>query len=224
MQEYIKPALIMLAFLILALFLIERSCSSPDAKYFELKGQFERYKAEVEEEKQKAEKRELEKESEIKKKEKEISDLKLRIFDLEEERAGYEDKDAERASKISELETEIGQLNESAAIIEKQDLLISEWKERFFKEREDKKNIIKQRDFWARVAFREKAKYQAEKKISENLRARLERETSLRTLAEELNAQNEKRFNRLEFGSTIKTILIVGATVAGGYVIYKELK
>ena len=50
MKEYIKPALIVFAFLFLALFVIERACSSPDEKYFELKGQYQSYKEETEKE------------------------------------------------------------------------------------------------------------------------------------------------------------------------------
>lgn len=223
MKSYVKPALITSAFLILALFIIERSCSSPDAKYFELKGQFQSYKEKTEKEKQEAQKRELEKQAEIEEREAEISDLKDRVFDLEEERGEFQKKDTEKAARITELESQREQLVDKDSIIKNQDLQISEWRERFLNEREEKNNIIKQRDFWARVAFKERAKFQAEQEISKSLRERLERETSLRILAEELNAQNEKRFNRLKFGSTVKTVLIVGFVIAGGYVILKEI-
>jgi len=224
MSKYIKPALIFFAFLILALFLIERSCSNPDAKYFELKGQFESYKEKVKAEEKEAQKRELEKQAEIEKKEVEISELKDKIFDLEENRKKLQEKDSEKAERIRELEAQRVPLVDKDKIIENQDLQISAWKERFWNEREDKENVIKERDFWARVAFKEKAKFQAEQKISQSLRERLEKEQALRILAEKLNEQNEKRFNRLNFGSTVKTVLIIGSVVAGGYVIFKEVK
>ena len=223
MKEYIKPALIVFAFLFLALFVIERACSSPDEKYFELKGQYQSYKEETEKEQQEAQKQEREKEAEIAKKEAEISNLKDKILDLEEERGEIAKKDSEKASRIKELEAQRVPLVDKDLIIANQDLQITEWKERFFNEREDKNTVIKQRDFWARIAFKQYAKYTGEKEISRSWKEQLEREKSLRILAEDLNKQNEKRFNRLKFGSTVKTILIVGSVIAGGYVILKEI-
>jgi len=158
------------------------------------------------------------------KQEAEISELKDKIFDLEENRKKLQKIDSEKAERIKELETERETITDTDKIIQNQDLQISAWKERFWNEKEDKENVIKERDFWARIAFKEQAKFQAEQKISQSLRERLEREKALRILAENLNKQNEKRFNRLSFGSTVKTVLIVGCIAAGGYVAFKELK
>jgi septal ring factor EnvC (AmiA/AmiB activator) len=170
MKSIIKPALITFAFLILALFILERSCNSPDERYFELKGQYESYKEKTEKEDQETQKREAEREAEITKKEAEISTLKDKILDLEEERGEIAKKDSEKASRIKELEAQREPLTDKDSIIINLDLQITEWKERFFNEREDKNKVIEQRDFWARIAFKENSKYLSEKEISKGLR------------------------------------------------------
>lgn len=223
MKEYIKPIVVLITAFLLLLILIERSCESPDERYFKLKGQFESYKEETEKEKQKAQKIIQAKEGQIAEKDSQIEKLRISNLDLEEEARDLREEDKAYEERIAELEKLEGQ-GDLAQMYENMTAQRDQWRDRFFNERAGKEKIAEQRDNWARMYFKEHEKFLAQAEISESYKKHLERETALRKISEELNERSEKRIRKLKIGSEIKTVVIVGTVIIGGYVVVKELR
>jgi uncharacterized protein (DUF3084 family) len=204
--------LITLAGLILVLFIIERSCSSPDAKYYELKGQFEGYKTKIEKEKQ---------EWQTTRKTMEAENVRL-IAEADK----WKEVSGDKVQKIAELDSKLKNLKKEYDSItaENKDAKISNLKDQVFTLTQKYNKAAEGWKAEEQRALNLELIITKKDKIISVIEEQLKNEESLRKLAEDLNKQNEKRFSRLQFGSTVKTILIVGVVAAGGYVLLKEGK
>jgi DNA repair exonuclease SbcCD ATPase subunit len=223
MKKYIGPLLAGVISVLLFSFILERSCSDPYSEYFRVKGQFESYKEETEKEKQEAQKIIQEKEALIAERDSQIEKLRDKNSVLEEEAGELREKDKAFEERIAELEALQGR-GDLAQMYENMTAQRDEWKGRFFNERAEKEKVAGQRDNWARMYFKEHKKFLDQAQISENYKEQLARKEALLKLSEDLNERAEKRARRLKIGSDIKTAVIVGAAVLGGYAVFKELR
>jgi len=204
-KDYIKPAIIGVVVLVIALVVIERSCPKSDEKYNQLKGRYE-----ISQKKIAQEKKELLEEME--KKDEEILELKEKIVVIDEQRIKLDKKDKEKAQTIYELKKERETLEDPYLIIANQDLLLKTWEERWTLEREDKNKVIKQRDYWASMYFKEH-------KIRQMVEKQLADQEALTKVGEELVKEGEKQIRGLRLKLTLTNILYTAGAGAVGYLL-----
>lgn len=218
-KDYIKAAIYVVGALVLALIIIERSCPRSNAKYIKLKGQYETHKEKIEEEKEILMEEIKKKDNENLKKDEEIKKIKEDNLAIDEERIKLKKKDREKADKIRELKEERESLTDQSLIIANQDLLIKEWEARFWNEREDKEKVIKQRNAWAAVAFKQHGKYQNEHSLRKMLEKQLAGQEALTDVGEEIAKVGEKRMAGLNLKFTLGNILYTGLGFGLGYLL-----
>jgi len=205
MKNYIKPVIIALAVLLLAIFIIERACPRSDAKYQKLKGEFKAL-----EEKSTAREK-LAKEIILAKDEK-IEILKNENKVIDKERLVLEKKDDDSQEKIYRLERDRELLTDKDSIIANLDQQVKELKLRFWNERADKDKADLLAKNWAEA-------YYKENQIRKMLEKQLADRDRLLEVCKEMNIEQEKQIKGLSFRLTFKNILYSGAAFGLGYVL-----
>jgi hypothetical protein len=190
-------------------FLIQRSCRVSD-RLSELKGQYQAYQEAARKEKEALE-------AEVKLKEAEIRRHIKRVGEVEADRVAGLEKIEAGNEEIESLEKKLAGLTDKDEIIQTQGKLILTLKYELQLEREDKAKVLEQRDLW-------KTSYEREHELRLSFEAQLSREEGLRKTVEAMNAQYEKRIQGLQFGSNIKTLLITGLSIYGGYELFIRRK
>lgn len=205
MNKYIKPVLIGVIVLLIAIFVVERSCDDTRAKLFELKGQFQ----ELEE---KAKKDKQEDEEIILRKDTEIGVLKEENKKIDRERIDLERKDDESQDKIYRLELDATILEDKDSIIANKDEQIKQWKIRFWNERADKDKVSLLAKNWASA-------YSKENQIRKMLEKQLADRDRLLEVAKAMVAEQEKTIKGMKFRLSFKNILYTGAAFGAGFVL-----
>lgn len=206
MNKYIKPVLIGIGVLLIAILIVERTCDDTRERYFELKGQFSELEKKAEKEKKEAE--------EIKqRKEMEILALKEANKEVDKERLDLEIKDDESQDKIYRLEKDAVSLaTNKDALIANQNEQIRQWKIRFWNERADKDKVELLAKNWASAYYKEN---QIRKVLEEQLADR----DRLLEVAKAMVSEQEKTIKKLKFRMSFKNILYTGAAFGAGFVL-----
>jgi len=204
-KNYIKPVIIALAFLVLAIFILERACPRSDAKYQELKGEFKALEEKAEERK------EQDKEIILAKNE-EIEGLKNKNKIINKERLTLKKRDDDSQEKIYRLERDRELLTDKNSIIANLDQQVKELKLRFWNERADKDKADLLAKNWAEA-------YSKENKIRKMLEKQLADRDILLAICKEMNIEQEKQIKGLSFRLTFKNILYSGIAFGGGYLL-----
>ncbi|GAH21522.1 unnamed protein product, partial [marine sediment metagenome] len=137
---------------------------------------------------------------------------------LDKEILESQKRDAEKAQIIHDLEEEGKTLTDPVLIDANKDLLTKEWKDRFWNERAEKEKIIKQRNFWASIAFKQFAKYQNEHGIRLGLEKQLSAEEAYDKIAGETIDEGDKVIRSAGLKLSFKNVLYSLAFFGLGYV------
>lgn len=219
MKDYIKPVIIGVAILVVALTVIERSCPRSDEKYNQLKGEFKAHKEKVAEDKKTLLEEMAQKDEKNLKLNEEIKELKEKIVVIDEQRIKLDKKDKEKAQTIYELKKEREGLSDPYLIIANQDLLLKTWEERFWGEREDKEKVITQRNYWASMYFKEHSKFLNEKSIKKGLEKQLADQEALTKVGEEIDKEGEKRIKILGLKFNLGKVVSNAISFGLGYLL-----
>ncbi|GAH72929.1 unnamed protein product, partial [marine sediment metagenome] len=106
MKSYIKPVIIGLVFLVLAIFIIERACPRSDAKYQELKGELVTLRKNLKDSKKALVDQTKASDENTGKLEKGIKELKEKNLKLDKEILESQKRDEERAQAIYDIKKE----------------------------------------------------------------------------------------------------------------------
>jgi len=204
-KRYIKPVIIALVFLLMAIFILERACPKSDAKYQKLKGEFKTLEERAEERKEQDKEIILVKDEEI-----EILKNKNKVID--KERLALKKRDDDSQEKIYRLERDRELLTNKDSIIANLDQQVKELKLRFWDERADKNKADLLAKNWAEA-------YYKENKIRKMLEKQLADRDILLDLCKEMNIEQEKQMKGLSFRLTFKNILYSGIAFGGGYLL-----
>ncbi|MCK4648685.1 hypothetical protein KAT51_04090 [bacterium] len=218
MKDYIKPAIIGVVILVIALIIIERSCPGSSAKLNRLKGEFKTYKEKIVEDKTALLKEMGKKDEDTIKKDNEIKELKAEISSIDEDRRVLKKKDEEKAQIIYDLKEERETLEDPHLIIANQNLLLEQWEERWCLEREDKNKVIKQRNAWAAVAFKQYGKYLNERHSRKLLEKQLAGQEALTEVGEEIVKDQDKKITGLSLKFTLANVFYTGLGFGLGYI------
>ncbi|MCK4815522.1 hypothetical protein KA005_07115 [bacterium] len=219
MKTYIKPAIFVIVFLVLAIFIVERACPRSDAKYQELKGELAAAKKNLKESKAALVKKNKATDENTEELEKGIKELKLKNLKLEDEILESQKRDKEKAQAIYDLKEEGETLTDPVLIIANKNLLLKEWEDRFWNERAEKDLIIKQRNFWASIAFKQYGKYLNEHSIRNGLEKQLSAEEAYDDIAEKTIKEGDKVIKRAGLKLNLKNVLYSGAFFGLGYLL-----
>lgn len=217
MKEYIKPTIIGVVVLVIALIIIERSCPGTDAKLNQLKGEFKTYKEKIAEDKEALLKEMKKKDEDNLKKDNEIKELKAEISSIDEDRRALKKKDEEKVQVIYELKKERETLEDPHLIIANQNLLLEQWEERFWNEREDKNKVIEQRNAWAAVAFKQYGKYLNERSMRKGFEDQLAGQEGLTEVGEEIVKGQDKKITGLNLKFTLANVFYTALGFGFGY-------
>ena len=217
MKSYIKPVIFGIVALVLVIFIVERACPRSDAKYQKLKGELAAAQKDL-----KKSKALLVIHTKVTDKlteglEKEVKGLKQEIKGLDKEILESQKRDEEKAQVIYELKEERETLEDPYLIIANQDLLLKTWEERWWNERAEKNLIIKQRNFWASIAFKQYGKYLNERSIRKDLEKQLSAEEAYDDIAEEAVKEGDKVIRGLSLKLNFKNILYSTTFFGLGY-------
>ena len=218
MKSYIKPVIFGIVILVLAIFILERACPRSDAKYQKLKGELTEARKDL-----KKSKALLVIHAKVTDKlteglEKEVKELKQEIKGLGKEILESQKRDKEKAQAIHDIKKEGETLTDPVLIIANRDLLAKGWEDRFWNERAEKKLIIKQRNFWASIAFKQYGKYQNEKSIRKGLEKQLAAEEAYDDIAERTVSEGDKVIRKAGLKLNFKNVLYSAVFFGLGYV------
>ncbi|MBA7556433.1 hypothetical protein ES705_49141 [subsurface metagenome] len=127
-------------------------------------------------------------------------------------------RDAETAQVIHDLKEEGKALTDPTAIAANKNLLAQQWEKRFWDERAEKEKIIKQRNFWASIAFKQYGKYLNEHSIRKGLEKQLSAEEAYDDLAGKTVKEGDKVVRGLSLKLNFKNILYSVVFFGLGYV------
>lgn len=218
MKNYIKPVIFGIVILVLAIFIVERACPRSDAKYQKLKGELVAAQKDLKESKAALVEKTKETDENTEKKDGEIDKLKQKNLKLDKEILESQKRDKEKAQDIYDLNEEGETLTDPTLIIANKNLLIKSWKDRFWNEREEKDKIIKQRNFWASIAFKQHEKYINEHSIRKDLDKQLAAEEAYDEIAGEAINEGDKVIRRAGLKLNFKNILYSAVFFGLGYV------
>jgi len=204
-KNYIKPVIIAVAILVLAIFIIERACPGSDAEYQQLKGEFKAL------EEQAGAREKLDKGIMLAK-DKKIEILKEKNKVIDRERLVLKKKDDDSQEKIYRLEADRELLMDKDPIIANLDQQVKEWKLRFWSERADKNKADLLAKNWAEA-------YYKENQIRKILEKQLIDRDRLFEVCKEMNIEQEKQMKGLSFRLTFKNILYTGAAFGAGFLL-----
>lgn len=219
MKSYIKPVIFGIVILVLAIFILERACPRSDAKYQKLKGELSTLRTELAASKKVLVEETKASDENTEELEKGIKELKQKNLKLDKEILESQKRDAEKAQIIHDLKKEGETLTDPTLIIANKDLLLKEWEDRFFNERAEKDKIIKQRNFWASIAFKQYGKYLNEHSIRKGLEKQLAAEEAYDDIAEETVKEGDKVIRRAGLKLNLKNVLYSAAFFGLGYVL-----
>jgi len=218
-KNYIKPVIIALAFLVLAIFILERACPRSDAKWQQLKGELAEAQKQLRESKAALVEKTKATDENTEELEKGIKELKQKNLKLDKEILESQKRDAEKAQIIHDLKKEGETLTDPTLIIANKDLLLKEWEDRFFNERAEKDKIIKQRNFWASIAFKQYGKYQSEHHLRKSLEKQLAAEEAYDEIAEETGKEADKLIRKAGLKLNLKNVLYSATFFGLGYLL-----
>jgi len=218
MKSYIKPVIFGIVILVLAIFILERACPRSDAKYQKLKGELTEARKDL-----KKSKALLVIHAKVTDKlteglEKEVKELKQEIKGLGKEILESQKRDKEKAQAIHDIKKEGETLTDPVLIIANRDLLAKGWEDRFWNERAEKELIIKQRNFWASIAFKQYGKYLNEKSIRKGLEKQLSAEEAYDDIAEKTVSEGDKVIRKAGLKLNFKNVLYSAVFFGLGYV------
>jgi F0F1-type ATP synthase membrane subunit b/b' len=218
MKNYIKPVIFGIVILVLAIFIVERACPRSDAKYQKLKGELAAAQKDLKENKDALVEQTKASDKDTEKKDEEIGELKQKIKKLDKEILASKKRDREKAQAIYDIKKEGETLTDPVLIIANRDLLVKEWRERFWNERAEKDKIIKQKNFWASIAFKQHGKYTNEHSIRKGLEKQLSAEEAYDNLAGETINEGDKAIRRVGLKLNFKNILYSATFFGLGYI------
>ena len=219
MKSYIKPVIFGIVALILVIFIVERACPRSDAKYQKLKGELVAAQKDLKKSKALLVLHTKVADENTEGLEKGIKELKQEIKKLDKEVLDSQKRDKEKAQIIYELKEERETLKDPYLIIANQDLLLETWEGRWWNEREEKEKIIKQRNFWASIAFKQYGKYLNERSIRKDLEEQLSAEEAYDDIAEEAVKEGDKVIRGLSLKLNFKNILYSATFFGLGYLL-----
>jgi len=219
MKNYIKPVIFGIVILVLAIFILERACPRSDAKYQKLKGELTEARKDLKKSKDLLVLHTKVTDENTEGLEKEVKELKHEVKKLDKEILESKKRDEEKAQSIHDLKKEGETLTDPTLIIANKDLLLKEWESRFWNEREEKEKIIKQRNFWASIAFKQYGKYQNEKSIRKGLEKQLSAEEAYDDIAERTVKEGDKVIRKAGLKLNLKNVLYSGAFFGLGYLL-----
>lgn len=219
MKSYIKPVIFGIVILVLAIFILERACPRSDAKYQKLKGELAEARKDLKESKAALVENTRATDENTEELEIEIKELKNENKKLDKEILESQKRDEETAQAIHDIKKEGETLTDPVLIIANRDLLVKQWEERFWNERKEKKKIIKQRNFWASIAFEQFKKYQNEHGIRLGLEKQLSAEEAYDDLAGKTVNEGDKVIRRAGLKLNFKNVLYSAAFFGLGYVL-----
>jgi len=218
-MKYIKPVIFGIVILVLAIFIVERACPRSDAKYQKLKGELAEAKKELKKSKDLLVLHTKVTDENTEGLEKEVKELKQDIKNLDKEILESKKRDEEIAQAIYDLKEEGETLTDPIEIIANKNLLLEQWEARFWNERAEKEKIIKQRNFWASIAFKQFAKYQNEHSIRLGLEKQLSAEEAYDDIAGKTVKEGDKVIKRAGLKLNLKNILYSATFFGLGYVL-----
>lgn len=219
MKSYIKPAIFAMVFIVLAIFIVERACPRSDAKYQKLKGELAEARKDLKKSKALLVIHTKVTDENTEGLEKEVKELKQEVKKLDKDILESKKRDEEKAQVIYDLKKERETLEDPYLIIANQDLLLKTWEERWWNEREEKNKIIKQRNFWASIAFKQFKKYQNEHSIRLGLEKQLSAEEAYDKIAGETIDEGDKVMRKVGLKLNLKNVLYSAAFFGLGYVL-----
>ena len=219
MKSYIKPVIIALVILVLAIFIIERACPRSDAKYQKLKGELTEARKQLKESKDALVEKTTATDESTKKLEGKVKDLKDKNKKLDNEILASQKRDKEKAQVIYDLKKKGETLTDPTLIIANKDLLLKEWEDRFWNERAEKDKFKKQRNYWASIAFKQYGKYLNEHSIRKGLEKQLSAEEAYDDLAGKTVKEGDKVIRGLSLKLNLKNILYSATFFGFGYLL-----
>ena len=219
MKNYIKPVILGIVILVLVIFIVERACPRSDAKYQKLKGELAAAQKDLKESKAALVAKTKATDENTAELEKGIKELKQKNLKLDEEILESQKRDKEKAQIIHDLKEEGETLTDPADIIANKDLLLKEWEDRFWNERAGKDKIIKQREYWASIAFKQYGKYLNEHSIRKDLEEQLAAEEAYDEIAADTVKEGDKVIRRAGLKLNLKSVLYIATIFGLGYLL-----
>lgn len=219
MKSYIRPVIFGIIILVLAIFIAERACPRSDAKYQKLKGELAAAQKDLKESKAALVEETTAADENTAELEKGIKELRNKNLKLGEEILASQKRDKERAQAIYDIKKEGETLTDPVLIIANRNLLIKVWEKRFWNERAEKDKIIKQRNFWASIAFKQYGKYLNEHSIRKGLEEQLSAEEAYDNIAGETINEGDKVIRRTGLKLNFKNILYSATFFGLGYLL-----
>lgn len=213
-KRHSMTILIAMVVILFASNLLQRGCNG--RKIAELEGQLQVSESTRKEEKKEVEKISKRKDENTAKLEEEIQDIKLKLSKSDEKRKEYIETDREKADEIYLLKEQAERLTDPDSIADNWKIQAETWESRFWNERKDKDEVIKQRNWWAATAFKQYNKYLNEHTIRKSLDKQLAiTERNLET-SNELNTRYKKKISGFKLKMNVKNVLYtVGGFVVG---------
>lgn len=219
MKSYIKPVIFGIVILVLAIFIVERACPRSDAKYQKLKGELAEAQKQLKESKAALVEKTRATDESTEKLGGEVKELKHQVKKLDGEILKSKKRDEEKAQIIHDLKKEGETLTDPTLIIANKNLLLKVWEDRFWNERAEKEKIIKQRNFWASIAFKQYGKYLNEHSIRLGLEKQLSAEEAYDEIAEETIKEGDKVIRSAGLKLSLKNVLYSAAFFGLGYIL-----
>jgi len=219
MKSYIKPVIFGIVILVLAIFILERACPRSDAKYQKLKGELTEARKDLKKSKDLLVLHAKVTDKNTEGLEKEVKELKQEIKNLDKEILESKKRDEEKAQAIYDIKKEGETLTDPVLIIANRNLLVEQWEARFWNERAEKEKIIKQRNFWAAIAFKQYGKYQNEKSVRKGLEKQLTAEEAYDKIAGETIEEGDKVIRQAGLKLNLKNILYSATFFGLGYLL-----
>ncbi len=219
MKSYIRPVIFGIIILVLAIFIAERACPRSDAKYQKLKGELAAAQKDLKESKAALVEETTAADENTAELEKGIKELRNKNLKLGEEILASQKRDKERAQAIYDIKKEGETLTDPVLIIANRNLIIKVWEKRFWNERAEKDKIIKQRNFWASIAFKQYGKYLNEHSIRKGLEEQLSAEEAYDNIAGETINEGDKVIRRTGLKLNFKNILYSATFFGLGYLL-----
>ena len=216
-MKYIKPVIFGIVILVLAIFIVERACPRSDAKYQELKGELAEANKKLKKSKALLVLHTKVTDKNTEGLEKEVKDLKQKNKELDKKILASQKKDEEKAQAIYDLREEGETLTDPVDIIVNKNLLLKVWEGRFWNERAEKELIIKQRNFWASIAFNQYGKYLNERSIRKGLEKQLSAEEAYDKIAGKTVKEGDKVIRRAGLKLNLKNVLYSATFFGLGY-------
>ena len=210
MKISIKYVVMILLGLFVLLFFFERGCRVSTKRYDELKGQLQSSTKKVEEKEKEVQAAKLVTEEEIEKNLEETTELKTKIQKVDDRRKPLLKKEREYDQVTYDLAEERKALTNKDLIISNQDKQIETWKERFWNERADKNIVIKQRNWWAAIAFKNYENFFKERGLRISFEKQSLAKDRLLEISGQINKEGEKILRKFQLKLNLETVIWTG--------------